>query len=696
MIQPSAESIEHSRLSPMMIAINEGPYSDEPTASNYSDQPVARNYSDNESDGDETDSFDDETTDAQAQGETNMRYFDIEGDDDDDDDDHSEHDQLPSVEEIRMNNIVDHFRQRRRMRKRIDLILLGLTLMGVLIGSIHFKRKRDRYVAAVEAVTVTIAISDKDDFLAEFSPQAEAITWMIEKDSHPLPLPTLVSDPFVQRYLAAVLVFSITNPNSKTFDMPQTLNTRKAFNLLSNDHECNWNSKWTREGDDSNEVVGLGILCDNDEDYITEIRLPKAGIGKDLPPELKYFFNLRTLDLSNGKIGGTIPPLPLSLRDLNLSHNLFTESFPTQFSELYHLSSLRLSHNLLKGSIPKMFGALTQLQYLDLEQNHLSGGLEMMDALVNLEELYLANNELDYELSHFSLRELSHLRVLDAKGNRLSGHIPSALWKFLQLQVIDLSYNSLDGHMSDDTNIAKGHPLKYLDLSHNLLGGGLPTSIRNLDFLTHLDVSYNRFGSRIPKDDLVALTNLKTLLLTEDDDMGPGPLPDWLRGMTDLRHLSFRLATRTGTIPAWFGELTNLELLDLDWNHLSGSIPTELGFLANLKYLMLNRNLLTGTVPTQVSYLPNLKILMLDTNSFTDEILVGDEHICQAGEKGRISHLIADCGRVDCPCCTDCCDPMMERCNMKDWTLEVKQGIHNMEQAIPRYERESDASFVPV
>merc|ERR1712070_625223 len=100
--------------------------------------------------------------------------------------------------------------------------------------------------------------------------------------------------------------------------------------------------------------------------------------------------------------------------------------------------------------------------------------------------------------------------------------------------------------------------------------------------------------------------------------------------MTDLQHLSFRLATRTGTIPTWFGELTRLELLDLDWNRISGTIPTELGLLTSLKYLMLNRNLLTGTVPTQISYLPHLKLLMLDTNDLDYAVLIGDDEVCDA------------------------------------------------------------------
>jgi hypothetical protein len=248
------------------------------------------------------------------------------------------------------------------------------------------------------------------------------------------------------------------------------------------------------------------------------------------------------------------------------------------------------------------------------------------------------------------------------------------------LEVIDFHKNSLDGHINNV--IVENHPLKYLDVSNNILGGGLPTSISNLNGLTHLDVSYNRLEARIPNDHLKRMTNMRTLLLTEEDGTGPQPIPDWIRGMTDLKQLSFRLTARTGTIPTWFGELTQLELLDLDWNHISGTIPTELGLLTNLKYLMLNRNWLTGTVPTVVSFLPNLKVLMLDTNGFDRDIRTGDEDVCGAQGVGRIESLIADCGvvedgvlleqEVECPCCTNCCWDSAHNCNMKDWIIELE------------------------
>ena len=225
--------------------------------------------------------------------------------------------------------------------------------------------------------------------------------------------------------------------------------------------------------------------------------------------------------------------------------------------------------------------------------------------------------------------------------------------------------------------INRNHPLKFLDVSSNVLGGGLPPSVSNLRSLTHLDVSYNRFELVLP-DYLANLTKIETLILTENDMFGPQPLPQWMRDMADLRHVSFRLTSRTGTIPTWFGELTKLELIDLDWNHISGTLPSELGRLSSLKYLMLNRNLMNGEIPTEVSSLPHLKILNVDNNGFTGEL-----DACQ------VTSLIADCGdpdigcpdcnsdtqRIACPCCTTCCYSSAQQCNMHDWVVEVQDDF---------------------
>ena len=602
----STQSIEHNRLPVMMMNDTSTSSQTKQAVSPYTDH-VMSPYSDTVEDENRT-------------ANNSMRFFDIEVEEEG----QTIHDQLPSVEEVKANSYIDNL-IRRKKRSNRNLALVGFLVVAFFIVVIHGKTKQNKLQSAITSITTTVRLSHKEAFLDPISPQSQALKWMLEEDSLRLQLPSSSTDPFVQRYVIAVLTFALTTPNTKTNFSHKT--TRKLFRLLSGVHECDWNSDLeTLRHNDEKVQIKMGIICENQnisDLSVTGISLPNSGLRGELPPELEILSHLRSFDLANNAITGTIPPMP-HLRELKLARNQLTGTLPEHFSEMIHLTMLSLSENDFTGRLPSKFASVTNLRVLDLTENQLTGGFEEMYTLNNLEELYLANNSFRDDLSQTSFQELTNLRVIDAKENRLSGPLPNAFWRLTHLQVIDLHKNSLDGHINDI--IAESHGLKYLDVSNNLLGGGLPSSISNLESLAHLDISYNRLDSRIPRDHMVSMTNLKTLILTEDDDMGPGPLPTWLRGMTDLEHLSFRLATRTGTIPTWFGELTKLELLDLDWNHISGTIPTELGLLTNLKYLMLNRNFLTGKVPRNSFSTFRVQSTILQRSALSQQQLVQHGH----------------------------------------------------------------------
>ena len=612
------------------------------------------------------------------------RFFDVDVDVDveaeHDDHDETVHDQLPSVEDAKMYNATANRRTRRRRGRVFTKMAL---VCGVAIACVSYgmhARTKNQHRKAVASLTETVRLSHPDAFRDSGSPQSRALRWMLHDDGLRLPLPSNRTDPFVQRYIIAVLLFALTDSTTKPF-MPQN-DLRGAYDLLSGSHECEWNMV-------DAEGVTTGFLCGNDDGSITDIVLPGADLDGELPREVEALNHLESVDMSGNLIHGKLPAMPY-LTNLDLAYNRLTGYLPDHFSEMTRLNILSLSENALQGSIPNKFAALTDLKILALNGNQLTGGLEKIYSLSKLEELYLFSNSFENQLSNGSFGKLLNLKVIDVKNNLLSGPLPDALFSTLtNLEVIDFHQNALNGHINDV--VAKGHSLRYMDVSSNLLSGGLPSSINNLRALTHLDLSYNRFEKSLPSY-LKDMTQMQTLLLTEDDGLGPQTIPEWLRGMTDLTQLSFRLTSRKGTIPTWFGELTRLELLDLDWNHISGTIPTELGNLTNLKYLMLNRNRMTGTIPTEVSRLPNLKMLLVDTNEFTGGLLTGDEEtldgggvVCAAQEPDRrIPNMVADCGNgddgtiengqkeVDCPCCTGCCWDGSLRCNMKDWIIELE------------------------
>jgi Leucine-rich repeat (LRR) protein len=620
-----------------------------------------------------------------------MEFVDIDVEDDEDGAVGHCHDQLPSVEEVKARVRLEKEQQAERRPKNLFLLLgVGVLCLGSFITLIVLVRNNQQYKKAVASITTRVRVSHPDALDDPLSPQSQALTWMLHQDPLRLPLPLQPEDPFVQRYIIAVLVFAVA-PSKET---------RQAFGLLSGEHECLWNSEWKRADDDhALEGVRMGILCrhegydsDKDEEWeatngefhmeesnptVKAIVMRSAGLVGEIPPEIESLHGLEKLALDGNKIQGTMPVMPY-LRYLSLAHNELTGYLPTHFSDMTRLTTFSMSENALQGSLPKSFAALTQLQLLALDGNELTGGLANIYQLSNLEEIYLAYNSFDDQLSNGSFGKMPKLRVVDMKSNRLSGPLPDALWSMTNLEVVDFHQNALDGHINDV--IVRAHPLQYLDISSNVLGGELPPSFQNFGSLTHLDLSYNRFEVILPNY-LANMTHMKTLMLTEAGMFEPQPLPNWLRRMTDLENVSFRLTLRTGSIPTWFGELTRLELLDLDWNHLDGTIPNELSRLTRLKYLMLNRNLMNGKIPTEVSGLPNLRILMVDNNRF-----YGDLDACHVSYK-----LSADCGDPDygcpdcdsdtqlvsCPCCTGCCYENAERCNMQDWAVDVEEEFRS-------------------
>jgi Leucine-rich repeat (LRR) protein len=628
-----------------------------------------------------------------------VEFFDVDVLDDDIvtmDETTTGHDQLPTVEEIKAKVFLEQSSQesralddQRKQRRFLTYSVVGLVGVIFLTGWIWIATKRHHNHAGIVSITQTVRISHPDAFADSTSAQSRALHWMLHQDPLRLPLPKHYDDAFVQRYIVMTLIFSVVPPD-------RLVEMQNKFSLLSSQHECWWNSQWKRADDDhAMESTILGFVCDgatvevvDDEPEkietdingtiepkqwtVTDIIWPSQDLQGGLPPELESLTALRRINMDNNEISGRIPVMPY-LQHLNLAYNSLTGYLPEDiFSQMTRLETLNLAENALQGSLPKSFAFLTDLKILALSGNELTAGLEQIYPLTSLEEIYLSYNSFEDQLSNGSFHKLSNLTVLDAKSNRLEGPLPDALWNLSKLEVIDFYHNALDGHINDV--IIPNHPLKFLDVSSNILGGGLPPSISNLRELTHLDVSYNRFEVILPNY-LASMTKMKSLLLTEDDMFGPAPLPNWIRGMTDLQHLSFRLTSRTGTIPTWYGELTKLELLDLDWNHISGTIPSEIGRLTRLEYLMLNRNFMNGKIPVEVSSLPNLHMLMVDNNGFSGEL-----DACQ------VSMLVADCGdpekgcpdcdsdtqRIACPCCTTCCYANAQRCNMQDWIVQVE------------------------
>ncbi|KAL7451305.1 hypothetical protein ACHAWC_003131 [Mediolabrus comicus] len=149
-----------------------------------------------------------------------------------------------------------------------------------------------------------------------------------------------------------------------------------------------------------------------------------------------------------------------------------------------------------------------------------------------------------------------------------------------------------------------------------------------------------------------------------------GKLIPELAYLSNLQFLILEKGKLSGSIPPGLGELP-LIMLDLDYNELSGNIPDEIYDATTLQQIDLNNNKLTGTISPKIKQLKTLTFFQIDHNGMEGEIPkeMGDlkrlsiftltennfigvmpAEVCDNG----LETLIADCEKVDCPCCTDC------------------------------------------
>uniref|UniRef100_A0A0D9YQE5 non-specific serine/threonine protein kinase n=1 Tax=Oryza glumipatula TaxID=40148 RepID=A0A0D9YQE5_9ORYZ len=103
-----------------------------------------------------------------------------------------------------------------------------------------------------------------------------------------------------------------------------------------------------------------------------------------------------------------------------------------------------------------------------------------------------------------SISGLAELSELDLSSNRLSGSIPTSIYR---LHYLGLSFNLLSGHIPHELGML--YSLVSLDLSKNGIMSFIPRSIGNLTSLHFLNLSNNQIRGSIPST-FWKLTNLET------------------------------------------------------------------------------------------------------------------------------------------------------------------------------------------
>ncbi|KAG6714460.1 hypothetical protein I3842_05G203400 [Carya illinoinensis] len=410
-------------------------------------------------------------------------------------------------------------------------------------------------------------------------------------------------------------------------------------------------------------------------------------------------------------------------------------NWPNKVMMLPSLKHLSLIQCSLSTTTPQLLSinanSSSQLSLLDLSGNYLNCSifLWLFNSTTSLVDLHLGDNELQCSIPD-AFGSLNSLKTLYLGGNKLVGGIPKSFWNLCSLGSLYLLHNNLSGNLSEFMSNASGclvDSLQNFQISNNRFTGPLPESIGSLSNLQMLDVSKNSLAGLISDAHFSNLTKLKelylgsnSLILSFSNDWVPpfqldainlsscrlGPaFPKWLQTQRNYFMLDISNAEISDIIPAWFwdfsprlsflnmnnnelhGNLANLSssrlhefaIIDLSTNRLDGLIPHfdglvnvssldlsnnrfsgPVSFLCKLnsptllESLNLSNNTLSGGLPDCWTYIPGLVVLNLANNNFSGNIpdsmgsLVSIQllHLSNNGFIGKIPTSLQNCSQL--------------------------------------------------
>ncbi|XP_039136834.1 receptor-like protein EIX2 [Dioscorea cayenensis subsp. rotundata] len=366
------------------------------------------------------------------------------------------------------------------------------------------------------------------------------------------------------------------------------------------------------------------------------------------PLELKY------LSMSDCKIGPKFPSWLQKLKNisyLSMSNTSIADALPVWFWNFSsNIGSVDLSHNEIRGKLPAGSSKLINIEILDLSHNYLEGQLPQF-----------SSNLVDLDQAHglFSTSTLSNTSIivpslfrLYISSNKITGSIPKTLCKLNYLEILDLSYNMIEGVVPDCWNLSLYSRLDVMDLSHNNLSGIIPASISSTN-LYILQLRNNAFSGELPAS-FKNCTSLSVLDLGYNNIRGR--IPTWFsENSKDLEILELRNNMLTGSIPSQLGNLRHLHVIDVSSNHLSGAIPHDFGNFSAMKtetggvlgfgdyenniainlkgrdvqleslssmliFIDLSNNMLSGEIPEELGQLSSLQSLNLSRNQLSGQL----------------------------------------------------------------------------
>ncbi|CAI9110526.1 OLC1v1010572C1 [Oldenlandia corymbosa var. corymbosa] len=362
------------------------------------------------------------------------------------------------------------------------------------------------------------------------------------------------------------------------------------------------------------------ILCDNKTNAVVSIQVPSFGILGNFPSDFCRIQTLRTLDLSDNYLGGTVSSEALSLCSqlnfLNLSSNLFVGNLPELRTAFADLTTFDLSLNNFTGEIHRSYGfQLPKLQVLRLLSNFLNGSIPgFISNLTELTRLEIASNLFSPSPLPADIGRLTKLENLWFPGSNITGVIPESIGNLTSLTNLDLSYNSLTGKIPE--SLGSLSSVVQIELYGNNLSGEIPDVFANLTSLVNFDASQNNLNGKIPE----SLTGLALETLNLNDNNLEGAIPQNLALNEKLSLLRLFNNRLSGHLPENLGMNSGLNEFDVSGNFLDGPLPPNLCLKKQLEILILFNNNFSGSIPDSYGECSSLTRVRISNNKLSGVI----------------------------------------------------------------------------
>ncbi|KAF3955626.1 hypothetical protein CMV_019170 [Castanea mollissima] len=218
------------------------------------------------------------------------------------------------------------------------------------------------------------------------------------------------------------------------------------------------------------------------------------NLSGPIPSFLGNITTLRILSIESNLFSGTVPHELGNLVNLELlvlNANNLTGELPIALTNLTKLKILRISSNNFTGRMPDFFRSWKQLQKLEIQASGFEGPIpSSISVLSNLTELRIS--DLVGEGSKFpNLSSMTLMSRLMLRSCNITGSIPSYISDMKGIQILDLSFNRLEGSVPVLSGLGN---LQFMYLTSNLLNGSIPEWIKDSGNQLKLDLSYNSFS----------------------------------------------------------------------------------------------------------------------------------------------------------------------------------------------------------